>query len=119
MSHFYDVKMRELKSHEQRGIGAIAQLVAHLLCKQGVPGSNPGSSTKTRIIATMKKKTTRLLLFGVVRKKETGLAPPSNTCSRRGAGAGFLYWLTNALKKNISVYNYTNHLSSTYTYKKN
>ena len=65
---FYDVKMRELKSHEQRGIGAMAQLVAHLLCKQRVPGSNPGSSTKKMSNATIKK-TTRLLLLGVVKKK--------------------------------------------------
>ena len=46
----------------------MAQLVAHLLCKQRVPGSNPGSSTKKMSNATIKK-TTRLLLLGVVTKK--------------------------------------------------
>ena len=35
-------------SHRRRGDGGLAQLVEHLLCKQGVNGSSPLSSTILR-----------------------------------------------------------------------
>ncbi len=38
-------KIQNLKSEIENRKGVIAQLVEHLLCKQGVAGSNPANST--------------------------------------------------------------------------
>ncbi len=40
--------LNSCKSLKNRDVGGIAQLEEHLLCKQGVTGSSPVTSTKTK-----------------------------------------------------------------------